>query len=281
MIGKLVPNQKAIRVKKETSNSEHIFGIFNRNATQKALKELKPSAFKLWAWINLNQDNYEFGLSNKVIKDECGLGKDAYNSAVKELIEKGFLVERELYPNLQGYIFSEGASLPAVVGKSDNEKIDNKSLSGNPTTVVGKSDNAVVGKSDNSCRKIQQEILQDTTNNNTDRLQEQSIVLSERLEAIANQFSNGEAARKSFKQLLDSGKTEDWIVAAVNNNFPQETNNFPQETIVSHSTEEIDNNNNNNKIDSLEPTIVFSERLEKLAQQFTFVGARFNSTIIE
>ena len=58
------------------------------------------------------------------------------------------------------------------------------------------------------------------------------------------------------------------------NNFPQETNNFPQETIVSHSTEEIDNNNNNNKIDSLEPTIVFSERLEKLVQQFTFVGAR-------
>ena len=58
------------------------------------------------------------------------------------------------------------------------------------------------------------------------------------------------------------------------NNFPQETNNFPQETIVSHSTEEIDNNNNNNKIDSLEPTIILSERLEKLAQQFTFVGAR-------
>ena len=56
-------------------------------------------------------------------------------------------------------------------------------------------------------------------------------------------------------------------------NFPQETKNFPPETIVSHSTEEIDNNNNNNKIDSLEPTIVFSERLEKLAQQFTFVGA--------
>ena len=61
--------------------------------------------------------------------------------------------------------------------------------------------------------------------------------------------------------------------------FPQETKNFPQETIVSHSTEEIDNNNN--KIDSLEPTIVFSERLEKLAQQFTFAGARFNSTVIE
>ena len=60
-------------------------------------------------------------------------------------------------------------------------------------------------------------------------------------------------------------------------NFPQETKNFPQETIVSHSTEEIDNNNNN-KIDSLEPAIVFSERLEKLAQQFTFVGAiQFNS----
>ena len=58
-------------------------------------------------------------------------------------------------------------------------------------------------------------------------------------------------------------------------NFPQETKNFPQETIVSHSTEEIDNNNNNNsKIDKNEPAIVLSERLEKLAQQFTFMGAR-------
>ena len=59
--------------------------------------------------------------------------------------------------------------------------------------------------------------ITDTTNNNTDRLQEQSIVLSERLEAIVNQFSNGDAARRSFKQLLDSGKTEEWIAAAVNN----------------------------------------------------------------
>ena len=73
---------------------------------------------------------------------------------------------------------------------------------------------------------------------------------------------------------------QETIVSDEKQKFPTGNKNFSQETIVSHSTEEIDNNNNNNKIDSLEPTIVFSERLEKLTQQFTFV-ARFNSTVIE
>ena len=81
-------------------------------------------------------------------------------------------------------------------------------------------------------------------------------------------------ARSIFDSLPQETIVSDEKQTEKTERFPQETNNFPQETIVSHSTEEIDNNNNNNKIDSLEPTIILSERLEKLAQQFTFVGAR-------
>ena len=81
-------------------------------------------------------------------------------------------------------------------------------------------------------------------------------------------------ARSIFDSLPQETIVSDEKQTEKTERFPQETNNFPQETIVSHSTEEIDNNNNNNKIDSLEPTIILSERLEKLVQQFTFVGAR-------
>ena len=87
----------------------------------------------------------------------------------------------------------------------------------NYPTVGQKLSNAVGQNLSNELVKNYPRNITDTTNNNTDRLQEQSIVLSERLEAIVNQFSNGDAARRSFKQLLDSGKTEEWIVAAINN----------------------------------------------------------------
>ena len=297
MINKLVPNQKAIRIKKEKSGKENLYSIVNLAAQKEALKVLKPNTFKVWCWLNSNQDNYEFGLSGKVVQEECNISKGTYDTAIKELKEKNYLVESELYEGLKGYVFYEGGY--SVGQKLSNEDTNLPPLDKNYPTVGQNLSNAVGQNLSNELVKNYPRNITNTTNNNIDRLQEQSSVLSERLEAIENQFSNGEAARKSFKQLLDSGKTEDWILPQETivsdekqtektecfpqetnnfpqetNNFPQETNNFPQETIVSHSTEEIDNNNNNNKIDSLEPTIVFSERLEKLVQQFTFVGAR-------
>lgn len=215
MINKLVPNQKAIRIKKEKSGKENLYSIVNLAAQKEALKVLKPNTFKVWCWLNSNQDNYEFGLSGKVVQEECNISKGTYDTAIKELKEKNYLVESELYEGLKGYVFYEGGY--SVGQKLSNEDTNLPPLDKNYPTVGQNLSNAVGQNLSNELAKNYPRNITDTTNNNTDRLQEQSIVLSERLEAIVNQFSNGDAARRSFKQLLDSGKTEDWIVAAINN----------------------------------------------------------------
>ena len=215
MINKLVPNQKAIRIKKEKSGKENLYSIVNLAAQKEALKVLKPNTFKVWCWLNSNQDNYEFGLSGKVVQEECNISKGTYDTAIKELKEKNYLIESELYEGLKGYVFYEGGY--SVGQKLSNEDTSLPPLDKNYPTVGQKLSNAVGQNLSNELDKNYPRNITDTTNNNTDRLQEQSIVLSERLEAIVNQFSNGEAARKSFKQLLDSGKTEEWIAAAINN----------------------------------------------------------------
>lgn len=71
------------------------------------MKNLKPSAFKLWGYLNSNQMNYEFGLSSADAQKVCNFSYNTYAAAVNELIEKGYLVAVELYPNLTGYLFLE------------------------------------------------------------------------------------------------------------------------------------------------------------------------------
>ena len=88
-----VPNQKTVAVKKELSNKDNLYGIFNLDALQTAMIELKGETFKLWCYLNKNQDNHTFALS-KVDAIKWGIGsKSSYDRAVKELIEKGYLVE--------------------------------------------------------------------------------------------------------------------------------------------------------------------------------------------
>lgn len=107
MLPRLYPNQKAIRIAKTESNKENAYAIFNLAALQRAMTTLNPSAFKLWCWLNKNQNGYEFALSLVSVSQDTGLGKAAYQGAVRELIEKKYLIEVDLYENLTGYLFIE------------------------------------------------------------------------------------------------------------------------------------------------------------------------------
>lgn len=109
MLPRLYPNQRAIRVVKELSNKDNLYSIFNQAALLNAMQNLKPSAFKLWAYLNANQDGYEFGLSGAEAQRICGFSCPTYLSAFNELVEKGYLEEVELYPALTGYLFREAA----------------------------------------------------------------------------------------------------------------------------------------------------------------------------
>lgn len=87
------PNQKTITTSKEKSDKDNKYAIFNLNALQYAMIDLKGESFKLWCYINKNQDGYTFALS-AVDAVKWGIGsRSSYNRAVKELEEKGYLVE--------------------------------------------------------------------------------------------------------------------------------------------------------------------------------------------
>lgn len=88
-----VENQKTIKTEKAKADKDNLYGIFNLDALTLAANILKNDAFKLWCYINKNQNGYTFALS-KVDALKWGIGsKSSYDRAVKELREKNYLVE--------------------------------------------------------------------------------------------------------------------------------------------------------------------------------------------
>ncbi len=92
-IYKSSPNQKTITIQKEPTDKQNYYATINLNALELAALDLKAGAFKLWIYLAKNQNNYTFALSNKAAQQYFGIKKDQYDSAVKELIEKGYLIE--------------------------------------------------------------------------------------------------------------------------------------------------------------------------------------------
>ena len=92
-MGQSVENQKTIRVEKEQANKENPYSIYNLNALKAAMQDLKGETFKLWCYLDKNQNGYTFALS-KVDALNWGIGsKSSYDRGIKELIEKGYLVK--------------------------------------------------------------------------------------------------------------------------------------------------------------------------------------------
>lgn len=113
-----VPNQKVIKVNKEICNSNNYYAAINLNALEKAAKDLKSGAFKLWVYFAKNQNNFVFALSNKAVEENFGIKIKQYNNAIQELAEKGYLIQE----NGNVYIFKEQPQTPSsVMTKSNNE----------------------------------------------------------------------------------------------------------------------------------------------------------------
>ena len=93
--GTLVSCQKAVRVNKkreaEDKTDVRVDNIFKRDILE-AMADLKGASFKLYMYILSNQDGYIFGLSQKDVANRAGLPEATYRTAVKELIDKKYLV---------------------------------------------------------------------------------------------------------------------------------------------------------------------------------------------
>lgn len=111
-----VPNQRIVQIGKRTvRNGQNLYATMNLEALQLAMKTLKGSSLKMWLYLNKNQENYTFELS-RAASLEWGIKKDSYYDGMKELIEKGYLVQAREGSNF--YTFYE---LPRS-GKQNSDK---------------------------------------------------------------------------------------------------------------------------------------------------------------
>ena len=86
-----VPNQKVVKVNKDIIRGK-LYTQITLDAMESAAKNLDAGAFKLWCYFAKNQDSYMFALSSKDVELTMGIKIKQYNNAVKELIQKGYLV---------------------------------------------------------------------------------------------------------------------------------------------------------------------------------------------
>ena len=70
------PNQRTITTKKEPCNKDNLYTSINLEALKKAMNILKPTTFEMWLYLSW-----------------CNFSASTYQSAFKELIETGYLVQ--------------------------------------------------------------------------------------------------------------------------------------------------------------------------------------------
>ncbi len=106
------PNQRSVITHKTLSDKEHPYGICNIAATLIAAKELTDRAFKLYIRMSLHQDGHTYALSPVEINNSIGMTDKRYREAVKELIDKGYLVQHKDHKSV--YIFYEAPDIDNV-----------------------------------------------------------------------------------------------------------------------------------------------------------------------
>ena len=102
---KTVPNQKVITINKLScckTDKNNLYTTNRLDGIDQAAKLLQSqNGYKLYIYLAKNQDKYTFALSSKHFTEWSGCSMTAYNTAIKELIEKGYLKQ----DNNNYYIF--------------------------------------------------------------------------------------------------------------------------------------------------------------------------------
>ena len=93
---KSVPNQKIVTVNKLICSKEDKTKLYTVNRldgiNQAAAKLQSKAGFKLYIYFAKNQDTYKFALSSSDFCSWSSCSLTAYNTAIKELIDAGYLV---------------------------------------------------------------------------------------------------------------------------------------------------------------------------------------------
>ena len=93
-------HQKVVKIIKR-----HDKGLmFDLAANKAAIRNLSPAAFMLYSHFIQNMPNFIEVLSRKALIENTALSSRTYDSAVKELIDKGYLVKTE-HPDYDDFYF--------------------------------------------------------------------------------------------------------------------------------------------------------------------------------
>lgn len=125
---------KQIRVKimpRIVRDKNHLYATINLDAMNQAMNILRGEHFKLWLYLNKNQEGYEFDLSQKAC-EAWGIKKDTYHKAKASLVEAGYLVSSD-GSHFQFYEFpqSQNQTLKSEIQTEESEI---------QTQVIGKSE---------------------------------------------------------------------------------------------------------------------------------------------
>ncbi len=115
-----VPNQKIVFCDRWEGDVEPgmLYTIMVQTIADQAAKLLSGNAFKMYYYFQRNKKGFRLELSPVDVRQKLGIGKAAYDNAINELIDKGFLRRNGDASNI--YNFS-------VVGKPvDGSPVDGK-----------------------------------------------------------------------------------------------------------------------------------------------------------
>ena len=88
------PNQKIVTIHKAVIDAQNIYLRINKEAMQHASRSLSGEEFKAFMYLASNQDNYEMALSTEDMAAKMGGSVRGMQSAVRNLITKGYLVQQ-------------------------------------------------------------------------------------------------------------------------------------------------------------------------------------------
>lgn len=121
-----VENQKIIIISKDKIKDGQLYTVITLDALDDAAARLKNASFKLWIYLAKNQDKYRFGLSQTAFCNWASVSKPTYLNAVKDLIEKGYLVLKE--EKSHTYIFYERPTIKTFPKTEEDLIIENNSV---------------------------------------------------------------------------------------------------------------------------------------------------------
>ena len=112
------PNQKIVTVHKAVVDEKNIYMRLNKKAMLNACKNLRGLELNAFLYLSSNQDGYEMALSTDDMATQMGGCVRSYQTAIRSLVEKGYLVHnrKNLY---DFYDFPNGAKTAEVNTQED------------------------------------------------------------------------------------------------------------------------------------------------------------------